>query len=260
MFSTTEITSHEEISDNVIHQRLYYAYVEASRIISGNVLELGCGVGRGLSAILSSCDTYTAIDKNEKLLALLRKTYPRHHFIHQSFPPFSGISDNSFDYVISFQVIEHIRKDHLFIEEIHRVLKPGGKAIITTPNRKLSITRNPWHIREYTADELDALIAGYFTKKHLQGIYGNKKILDYYENNKASVAKITRWDILNLQYRLPRRLLQIPYDVLNRINRKKLLEQNDRLVSDVTIEDYHLTENTDSAFDFFCVAEKIYTR
>ncbi len=256
MFNTTEITSHQNISDNVIHQRLYYAYVEAARLISGDVLEVGCGVGRGLSAILPSCDNYTAVDKNEKLLSRLRETYPKYHFIQQSIPPFSGIDDNRFDYVVSFQVIEHIADDHLFVAEIHRVLKPGGKAIISTPNRKLSLTRNPWHTREYTAHALNTLMRKYFVKNHLQGIYGSRKILDYYENNKASVAKVTRWDILNLQYRLPRQLLQLPYDLLNRINRKKLLKQNNQLVSKVSVADYHLTQDADSAFDFFCVAEK----
>ena len=37
-----------------------------------------------------------------------------------------------------------------------------------------------------------------------------------------SQLKITRFDIFNLQYILPRWMLQIPYDILNRLNRKKL--------------------------------------
>ena len=49
--------------------------------------------------------------------------------------------------VVTFQVIEHIKNDHLFIQEIKRVLKQDGLFIMTTPNRKMSLTRNPWHVQ-----------------------------------------------------------------------------------------------------------------
>ncbi len=256
MFSTTEITSHEISSDNVIHQRLFYAYVEASKIIGGNVLELGCGAGRGMQAITQACESYTGIDKNEQLLGELQNAYPNFRFLHQSMPPLSGIESNSFDYVITFQVIEHIEEDGKFLEEIKRVLKPGGKAIITTPNLGKSLTRNPWHVREYTHKQLEGLLKKHFSTVDVRGISGTKPVIDYYEQNKASVRKITRFDILNLQYRLPRQILQIPYDLLNRLNRKKLMKQSDGLVSQVTVDDYFFCEDPAEGFDFFCIAEK----
>ena len=133
---------------------------------------------------------------------------------------------NSFDFVITFQVIEHIINDEDFVREIHRVLKKGGKLILTTPNKKMSITRNPWHIREYTIEELQVLLKKYFAAVDANGVFGNEKIMEYYRKNKESVARITRFDIFDLQHRLPRQLLQIPYDILNRLNRKKLLNKN----------------------------------
>ena len=45
---TTEITSEEIPSDNPIHQRLFKAYVVAENYVHGDVLEVGCGEGRGL--------------------------------------------------------------------------------------------------------------------------------------------------------------------------------------------------------------------
>lgn len=256
MYRTTEIASHEISSDNVIHQRLLYPYVKAAEMISGNLLELGCGAGRGMELVAAAVANYTGIDKNKELLASHRKDYPTFTFLEQNIPPFEGLADNTFDFVVTFQVIEHIEDDHLFLKEIHRVLKPGGKAIITTPNIKMSLTRNPWHVREYTTDELKTLLGKYFSHVDFKGIYGSDAVNEYYERNKASVKKITRFDILNLQYRLPRKFLQVPYDILNRMNRKKLEEAGDELVRSITVDDYHMSEDTSTCFDFFAVVQK----
>ena len=88
------------------------------------------------------------------------------------------------------------------------------------------------------------------------GVFGNESIMDYYEKNKDSVKKITRFDIFNLQYRLPRQLLQIPYDILNRMNRKKLLKQNESLTTGITYEDYFIKDADDKCFDLFYIGTK----
>ena len=48
---TTEITSETIVSDNPIHQRLFKAYVVAKDYVGGNILEVGCGEGRGVWCI-----------------------------------------------------------------------------------------------------------------------------------------------------------------------------------------------------------------
>ena len=151
---TTEITSEEIVSDNPIHQRLFKAYVVARDYIQGDVLEVGCGEGRGVSTLVEHAKSFTAVDKITTLIDGLQKKFPSAKFISMNIPPLGGLSDNSYDSIVSFQVIEHIEDDVLFLKEIHRVLKPGGIALLTTPNRKMSLSRNPWHIREYLANEL----------------------------------------------------------------------------------------------------------
>lgn len=253
---TTEITSETITSDNPIHQRLLKAYYAAMPYVKGKMLEIGCGEGRGVKLLSPKTSEYVALDRHQAMLDKLQAQYPEVKFLQKIVPPFSGISNDEFDLVIAFQVIEHIKNDSDFLQEIHRVLKPGGKALITTPNIKMTLTRNPWHIREYTAEELKKLAESIFRKVTTLGITGNEKVMEYYAMNKASVNKITRYDILNLQYRLPNFVLRLPYELLNRMNRNKLKEADNSLVRDIRHEDYLVSEEPDKSLDLFYVMEK----
>jgi len=250
---TTEIASDRITSDNPIHQRLLQAYVLASEQLYGDVLEVGCGEGRGIDVVLPQCLSYTGIDKIEEVIARLSHKYPEQRFIAGNIPPFHMFEDASFDCVISFQVIEHIKDDVLFLKEISRVLKPGGIALLTTPNIKMSLSRNPWHIREYTPKQLADLARPYFSKVEMKGISGNERVMKYYAMNKASVQRITRFDIFNLQYRLPAALLRLPYEFLNRLNRNTLKESDDELTRSIRHDDYLLVGDASDALDLFCI-------
>lgn len=253
---TTEIASDQIASDNPIHQRLLKAYYAAQPYIEGDLLEVGCGEGRGVELLAPKSKSYVALDKIGEVINTLKAKYPEVDFRQAVVPPFSELEDACVDTVVSFQVIEHIKPDRQFLEEIHRVLRPGGKAIITTPNIKKTLTRNPWHIREYTAQELRDLAAGIFSQVDAKGITGNDKVMEYYNMNKASVERITRWDVLNLQYRLPAWMLRVPYDLLNRMNRNKLQGSDDDLVLSIQYEDYVVTDNADTALDLFYILTK----
>jgi ubiquinone/menaquinone biosynthesis C-methylase UbiE len=253
---TTEITSESIASDNPIHQRLLKAYVVARDYAVGHLLEVGCGEGRGIDWLLPKVTSYSAIDKIESALVKLREKYPAGTFLSGNIPPLNHFKDNSFDCVFTFQVIEHIVDDRLFLQEIHRVLKPGGLLLATTPNRPLSLTRNPWHIREYTAPELTALAKSFFSSVEMKGIAGNEKVMEYYERNKKSVERITRFDVLDLQHRLPASVLRIPYELMNRWNRNKLKSASDELVAAIHHDDYLVTDQADTALDLFLIARK----
>lgn len=253
---TTEITSDKIPSDNPIHQRLLKAYIIARDLINGDLLEIGCGEGRGISLLSSCCRRYVALDKITETIEHLSCIYKNVEFINATIPPMDEIADNSFDTVVSFQVIEHIKDDRRFLEEIHRVLKPGGKAMITTPNIEKTLSRNPWHIREYTAQGLEDLASGIFSDVIMKGIAGDRKVMKYYEMNKRSVEKITRFDIFNLQYLLPASVLKIPYELLNRFNRNRLKNSNNRLVTDISHENYLFEDNNPENLDLFCIMQK----
>ena len=253
---TTEITSDKISSDNPIHQRLLKAYTIAEEFISGDLLEIGCGEGRGVELLAPKAKSYTAIDKIGDVITQLSGSYPNHRFIQANIPPISFLDDNSFDVITTFQVIEHIKDDKTFLKEIKRILKPGGKALISTPNIKLSLSRNPWHIREYTAQQLTDLCKAHFSVVEMKGVNGSEKVMGYHEMNRQSVQKIMKWDFLNLQYRLPAPVLRIPYEILNRLNRNKLQGNDSDLVMSITQDDYFLDDDADKSLDLFVIVQK----
>jgi hypothetical protein len=51
-------------------------------------------------------------------------------------------------------------------------------------------------------------------------------------------------------------MLQIPYDILNRLNRRRLLDQNNELTSSITMEDYSIEAVTEECFDLYFIAQK----
>ena len=80
--------------------------------------------------------------------------------------------------------------------------------------------------------------------------------MENYEKIRQGARRITRFDVLDLQHRLPRWMLQLPYDLLNRLNRRRLLRDNDSLTRSITMEDYRIGPVADDCFDLFYIAEK----
>lgn len=252
----SEITSDKHQADGPLHHRLLKAYYAAIPHVKGDLLEIGCGEGRGIELLSPLVDSYTAIDKISEIEDGIKKKYTKIQFLNMNVPPFTGVGDNSFDTIVTFQVVEHIQDDVQFLKEIYRVLKPGGKAILSTPNKDWSLTRNPWHVREYTAKEFEELCSTIFTNVQTNGITGNDKIWKYYEENKKSVAKYKRLDIFDLENRLPVSILRIPYDILNRMNRNQLKSSNESLVTNIGQEDYFVSEDAEKSFDLFYILTK----
>ena len=249
---TAERVSRTDASDNYVFQRSILAYHYAAGLVSGDVLEIGTGMGYGIDVIAPSATSYTTIDKSCAYDASLPDNT---RFQQMEVPPI-GFANESFDYVISFQVIEHIKRDKDFVKEVSRVLRKGGKFIVSTPNAPMSLTRNPWHIREYTEQQLRDLLSADFSSIEAYGVNGNEKIMQYYEQNRRSVERIMRFDILDLQHRLPRWILQIPYDVMNRLNRRRLLVSNNELTRSIKMEDYTIGEISPQSFDLYYIATK----
>lgn len=252
---TAERANEHAVSDKPVFMRQLFAYEQAAKEISGEVLEIGCGEGYGIKLLAPHAKKYIAIDKH---IPSNQENFKNIEFIQLEVPALNGLQTNRFDVVICFQLIEHIQDDKTLLSEIFRVLKPGGKLLLTTPNKVMSLTRNPYHMREYQSEEFRKLIGSYFeiSKIDFNGVYGDQLINTYLEKNKAGIKKWRKWDIFNLEQNLPAKWFQIPYDILNRINRNRLKNNNDELISNITTANYYLKPMDGHQLDFYCRAIK----
>lgn len=252
LFATAERTKDFSLADNYVYQRHVFAYQYAARLLGDVVIELGCGNGYGMQLLAPYCQWYTGVDK----YAAAKELSANSGFFKAALPDLSNIGSNSFDTVICFQVLEHIKEDSRLLAEIHRILKPGGKLLLTTPNKLMSLTRNPFHVREYTPAGMEQITASAFSRYTIRGIKGNSNVMAYYDCNKTQVARITRWDVLNLQYRLPAFLLKLPYNLMNNLNRFALYNRESALTAAMEYSDFFLDNADESCLDFFVMAEK----
>ena len=99
-----------------------------------SLLDAGCGTGLFTKKAIERGAKVTSIDIAPKLVELTKNKNPTAEAIEASLLnlPFD---DNTFDYVISSDVIEHTTNPYEATKELIRVLKPNGKICITVPNR-----------------------------------------------------------------------------------------------------------------------------
>lgn len=175
-----------EDSNNVTVQRCFFAYEFAINYIKDKVIaDIGCADGYGTTFLADYAKEVTGVDYNEETLIIAKEKHKHKGNLSfkQSVIPPLPFANESLDAITSFQFIEHIHGRLEFMKDVYRVLKPGGIFICSTPNAQMSIARNPFHVHEYTFDEMHTEAAKVFNNFTLKGLQGNNIVNNYYEQN-----------------------------------------------------------------------------
>jgi 2-polyprenyl-3-methyl-5-hydroxy-6-metoxy-1,4-benzoquinol methylase len=98
------------------------------------VLDLGCGNGSLSHAIAERGYEVVGIEESEQGVSIARNNFPNCHFIQASIYdlPYAELRD-SFDVVVSVEVIEHLFYPKELVKAAKQCLKSNGQLIITTP-------------------------------------------------------------------------------------------------------------------------------
>jgi SAM-dependent methyltransferase len=147
------------------------------------VLEAGCGEGYGADLLARDARLVVGLDYDHLTATHVAKAYPRVRAVRGNLAGLP-IRESTVDVVANLQVIEHLWDQAGFLRECHRVLRPGGRLLVTTPNRiTFSPGRdtplNPFHTRELAPAELDSLLveAG-FTVEFLGGLGHGQRLAE----------------------------------------------------------------------------------
>jgi len=95
------------------------------------LLEIGCGTGHNLP-MLGEFGQVDALEIDPIARGMAEKRLGR-TVLSSPLPAIEGVPDDTYDMVAALDVIEHIPDDAAALEGIARVLKPGGKLLMTVP-------------------------------------------------------------------------------------------------------------------------------
>lgn len=168
--------------ENYWFRRHEVAYEQLMELCAGRrVLEAGCGEGYGADMLAGVASQVIGLDYDESAIAHVKARYPRVDMRAGNLAELP-LPDASVDVVVNFQVIEHLWDQGQFLRECARVLTPGGRLLISTPNRiTFSPGRdtplNPFHTRELNSAELtELLVAAGFTVERTAGVFHGERL------------------------------------------------------------------------------------
>jgi SAM-dependent methyltransferase len=154
----------------------------AERVAGSRVLDMACGEGYGSYALRTTAASVVGVDGNPEAHehARLRYTRPGLSFEWGAVETYG--EPGSFDAVVFLQTIEHVADPAAVLAHFRSLLSPGGVAYVSTPNvltlapPGAAKSDNPWHLREYRAEEFASLCRGEFARVEMLGLFHARKL------------------------------------------------------------------------------------
>ncbi|WP_126443907.1 class I SAM-dependent methyltransferase [Sulfuricystis multivorans] len=137
----------------------------AGSLAGKRIIDFGCGDGAFAYWLTQYGAQVVGIDPTHEAIVLGRKrhlTQGSQAILLTASGYATPFADASFDGLISSDVIEHVQHPDRFLAEIHRLLKPGGWAVISTPIRLSEKPMDRLHVVEWFPNEFQALIRSVF--------------------------------------------------------------------------------------------------
>jgi SAM-dependent methyltransferase len=177
---TGERTLPDVPAENYWYRRhlVVYRWI-AERCRGLDVVDLACGEGYGTDVLARRAARVTGVDANPEAHehARLKYTRPGVRFVRDLVESY----DEPCDAVVFLQTIEHVQNPGEILDHLRAMLRPGGTAYVSTPN-VLTLapdgekSGNPWHVKEYRAEEFEALCEGSFPHVEMLGLFHARKL------------------------------------------------------------------------------------
>lgn len=178
---TGERTLPDVPAENYWFRRHLAVYEWIARRCAGlDVVDMACGEGYGTDVLATHATRVTGVDANPDAYehARLKYTRPGVSFVRDLVDSYSEPCDA----VVFLQTIEHVEDPQAVLGHFKAMLKPGGTVYVSTPNL-LTLAApgaeksdNPWHVKEYRANEFRELCEQSFQHAQLLGLFHANKL------------------------------------------------------------------------------------
>jgi SAM-dependent methyltransferase len=181
---TGERTLPDVPAENYWFRRHLVVYEWIARRAGGmRVVDMACGEGYGSNVLAGTAKSVVGVDANPEAHEHARLRYPRPNLrferdVVESFA-------EPCDAVVFLQTIEHVQDPGAILEHFKSMLAAsagGAVAYVSTPNLLTLAppgaekSENPWHVKEYRADEFRALCEEHFGQVDLYGLFHARKL------------------------------------------------------------------------------------
>ncbi len=194
---TGERTLPDVPEENYWYQRhlVVYEWIRA-RVGGLKVVDMACGEGYGSAVLARTAREVVGVDANPEAHehARLRYGAPGLRFERDMVERWAEPCDA----VVFLQTIEHVANPDEVLEHFKALVGPEGLVVLSTPNLLTLAppgaekSANPWHLKEYRADEFRALCAAHFSEVELLGLFHAGKLALH-----AWALAHLRWDAVH---------------------------------------------------------------
>jgi ubiquinone biosynthesis O-methyltransferase len=179
-----EITSERlylgQMTDRTENEHLARYHFAMELVAGKKVADIACGSGYGTQMLArAGARSVHGMDISEEAVEFARTHHNTSNVTYSvaNAQELTAISDGEFDVIVSFETIEHLQDVEAYLDQMKRILRPGGVFVVSTPDRRLASfwywyfghPRNPYHAREYTERELLDLLS---TRFQIKACYG----------------------------------------------------------------------------------------
>lgn len=161
------------------------------------VVDAGCGEGYGAALMASRAGLVVGLELDLAAVTHVGSVYRDSVEAVRSNLDALPMGDDSADYLISMQVVEHLWDLPRFLSESRRVVKPSGTAVFATPNRltfspglgRGEKPTNPFHVEEFDAEQMvDLCQKAGFGEVVVYGLHHDAQLADWEKSNGSIVA------------------------------------------------------------------------
>jgi SAM-dependent methyltransferase len=151
--------------------------------VGKDVFDFGCGTGYGTCNLSEVARSIVGADISAEAIDAARREFldekARAHLDYRVIEPIERaplpFEENTFDTVLSFQVIEHVHDVDRYLREVRRVLRPGGVFVCATPDRRTrlfprQLPFNRFHLREWEPQAFEKLLDEVFNDTKMFGM------------------------------------------------------------------------------------------